>query len=111
MSDFINEAAKKEKHYPWTIWATSRGNYRAMSNKNKQRSFKTYKDAADWLESVREKQKELYVLKLKGITPKTELRKIIGYIREQLSTDENVDLRSALKDVYKALSRIHVKMI
>ena len=110
--NIVAEAGKRVKHHPWEIWKKTRGNYRAMGPlpKNKQRSFKTYKDAREWLQTIREKEKELYDLKLKGITPKTELRKVIGYIRRELSSEEQVNYETVLRKALDALSTIHVKM-
>ncbi|MAG26417.1 hypothetical protein CMI47_12780 [Candidatus Pacearchaeota archaeon] len=107
----LKEARKKERHYPWQIWKTARGNFRAQDNKGRQRSFKTYAEARAWLDAIKVKDKELHTLKVKGITPKTELRKVIGYIRAQLAqADELVDHKKVLRKSLNALSKIHVKM-
>jgi len=106
----IKEARRKERHYPWQIWKTSRGNYRAQDNKNRQRSFKTHSEARSWLNTIKEKGKELHVLKVKGITPKTELRKVIGYMRAQLASEIETDYKKEMRKSLSALSKIHVKM-
>ena len=106
----LTEARRKEHHHQWQIWKTSRGNYRAQDNKNRQRSFKTHAEARAWLNAIKEKSKELHVLKVKGITPKSELRKVIGYMREQLSSEGEVDYKKEMRKSLSALSRIHVKM-
>lgn len=107
---------EKKQHHPWEIWKTTRGNFRAKRPNNKERSFKTYKDAANWLQSYREKQQVLSTLKTKyQITPRTELKKILGYIRDlyEKEREENkqIDFRKEMRKIYNAISKIHIKML
>ena len=105
--------AKKIKHHPYQVWRTSRGNYRSLNPAGKERSFKTYKDAVEWLQSYNEKEKELFKLKIKKITPKGELRKVLGFIRDEFerAKEQDVNYEKVIRQVYAAISKIHIKML
>lgn len=109
----IDEKAYKQKHYPGTIWGTSRGNFRVMLPNKKERSFKTWAEGKQWLDAYREKQSILKHLEVKRITPKTELRHISGFIRRVLEKGQEMEIDYALelRKVLAAITKIHTRMI
>jgi len=103
---------EKARHHPWEIWITKRKNYRARGPAPfyKERSFKTYVEAKEWLDKIKNKETDLHKLKVQGITPRGEIRKVIGFIRQALMDEEEEDYKKIARQTMLALSKIHQKM-
>jgi len=108
----INEVREKKHKYPFTVYRTSRGNYRAILPGGKERSFKLHSEALAWIDAYREKKNILQRLETQQITPRTEIRRTVSYIRQVLekSKEMKVNLRLELRKVMGALTKIHTRM-
>ena len=122
MNNYKKIKEVREKHKPFQVWKTSRGNYRAMDAQGNQRSFKKHAEAMEWLKSTREKKAEKAQMKVKGITTKSELKKVISFIRKQIKINneykrsggepgKNIDFENVIRKVLAALSKIHTKLM
>ena len=122
MSNYKKITEAKKIHKPFEVWKTARGNYRAMDAGKNQRSFKTHADAIEWIKSTKEKKAEKAQLKVKGVTTKTEMKKVISFIRAQIKMNnqykkpggeagKNVDFERVTRKVLAAISKIHTKLM
>jgi hypothetical protein len=116
------QEARGTKRKAFEIWKTSRGNYRAQDAAGGQRTFKKYSDAIEWIKSTKEKKAVKAKSRIKGVTAKSELKKVISFIRSEIKKKnekarsggepgESVDFEKVTRKVLAALSKINTKLI